>query len=511
MSAPHYGDFPTSATVYMVFDSFAATTGASSATSNFVAGDVVIFKDGSTTQRTSSAGITATTSFDTNTGLNMVAIDTSDNTDAGFYAAGHEYQVAVADVTIDTQTVRFWLGTFSIERANGILALIKARTPNAAAGASGGLLISGSNSGTTTLAALTVTGTLTVSDGIAVSRSSANTSAVTFTGNGTGHGFSITSGSGATGNGINVTSSATNGNGVNAAGAGTGDAIKATGGATGNALELIGGGTSGDGMKVTTTSGHGINLAPVGTSKHGFFATGGNGGTSDGMSLVAGTGGVALRAANLATSTDITNAVWDEARASHTTAGSFGQGVASVQGNVTGSVASVTGNVGGNVTGSVGSVATGGIAAASFAAGAIDAAAIAANAIGASEIADGAIDAATFAASAIDSTAIAAGAITSAKFAAGAIDATAIAADAIGSSELASTAANEIADAILARNVSGGSSAGRTVSQALHILRNKRAIAAGTLTVYDTDDSTTSWTASVSTTAGNPIDSIDPA
>jgi hypothetical protein len=56
----------------------------------------------------------------------------------------------------------------------------------------------------------------------------------------------------------------------------------------------------------------------------------------------------------------IADAVWDEARADHVTAGSFGQGVASVQGNVTGSVASVTGAVGsvtGNVTGSVGSLA----------------------------------------------------------------------------------------------------------------------------------------------------------
>ncbi|MBF9641242.1 hypothetical protein IAI27_11180, partial [Streptococcus pseudopneumoniae] len=44
------------------------------------------------------------------------------------------------------------------------------------------------------------------------------------------------------------------------------------------------------------------------------------------------------------------------------------------------------------------------------------------------------------------------------------------------------------ADALLGRNVSGGSSTGRTVKQALHVLRNKSAVAAGTLTVYDTDD-----------------------
>lgn len=55
---------------------------------------------------------------------------------------------------------------------------------------------------------------------------------------------------------------------------------------------------------------------------------------------------------------EIADAVWDEPRSGHTSAGTFGQGVASVQGNVTGSVGSVTGNVGGNVTGSVGSVAS---------------------------------------------------------------------------------------------------------------------------------------------------------
>ncbi len=52
-------------------------------------------------------------------------------------------------------------------------------------------------------------------------------------------------------------------------------------------------------------------------------------------------------------------AIWDVARLGHSTAGTFGEGVASIQGNVTGSVGSVTGAVGsvaGSVTGSVGSV-----------------------------------------------------------------------------------------------------------------------------------------------------------
>ena len=68
------------------------------------------------------------------------------------------------------------------------------------------------------------------------------------------------------------------------------------------------------------------------------------------------------------------------------------------------------------------------------------------------------------------------------------------------------------ADALLGRNVSGGSSTGRTVKQALHVLRNKSAVAAGTLTVYDTDDATSSWTATVSSdAAADPITGIDPA
>jgi hypothetical protein len=69
----------------------------------------------------------------------------------------------------------------------------------------------------------------------------------------------------------------------------------------------------------------------------------------------------------------VTDEVWDEARAGHVGAGSFGEGVASVQGNVTGSV--------GSVTGSVGSVAAGGITAASIATDAIDADAVAADAV----------------------------------------------------------------------------------------------------------------------------------
>jgi len=74
----------------------------------------------------------------------------------------------------------------------------------------------------------------------------------------------------------------------------------------------------------------------------------------------------------------------------------------------------------------------------------------------------------------------------------------------------------QIADAILDRDMATGTDSGsptvRTVRQALRFLRNKWAVSAGTLTVKKEDDSTTSWTSTVSTDAGAvPIVGSDPA
>lgn len=137
---------------------------------------------------------------------------------------------------------------------------------NAAPGASGGLLISGSNSGTTTLGALTITGAtthtgataytgaVTMAAGLAITQSTSNASAFSAVGNGTGHGISATSGSGATGNGINAAAASTNGNGVNFAGTGTGSGERAVGGATGQGVSMVGGATSGLGLGISYTA-----------------------------------------------------------------------------------------------------------------------------------------------------------------------------------------------------------------------------------------------------------------
>lgn len=69
----------------------------------------------------------------------------------------------------------------------------------------------------------------------------------------------------------------------------------------------------------------------------------------------------------------------------------------------------------------------------------------------------------------------------------------------------------EAADALLGRNVAGGSSSGRTVKEALYFLRNKWTAISGTLTVYGTDDTTAAWTSALTQTAGNPVSASDPA
>lgn len=88
---------------------------------------------------------------------------------------------------------------------------------------------------------------------------------------------------------------------------------------------------------------------------------------------------------------------------------------------------------------------------------------------------------------------------------------TATAADVV----LTASERNAIADALLDRDMSTGADSGspttRTVRQALRANRNKVSIAGGTMTVTKEDDTTTSWTAAITTTAGDPISGIDPA
>ena len=108
----HLGDFPTGATVRLPWNTNAAD---GSSVTRATDGSIRIYKDSSLTQRSSSAGITDSEDYDGITGVHLLTIDLADNTDAGFYAAGHDYQVLLVAATIDGQTVNAWLGAFSIQ------------------------------------------------------------------------------------------------------------------------------------------------------------------------------------------------------------------------------------------------------------------------------------------------------------------------------------------------------------------------------------------------------------
>ncbi len=207
---------------------------------------------------------------------------------------------------------RYLLGTaFATPATAGIIdANVKNINNTAAAtpGASGGVLISGSNAGTTTLGALTVTGVTThtgatvytanvsYADGITVAApSTTDRAGLSITGNGAGAGIIVTGG--ATGNGVTVSAGATSGHGIISTATGTSNnGLKIVGSpTTGDGLLAVGGSTSGNGVSITTTSGHGISSVATGTTKHGIHAAGGAT-TSHGLNLVGGGAGHGLLA-----------------------------------------------------------------------------------------------------------------------------------------------------------------------------------------------------------------------
>lgn len=109
------GDFHVGATVRFMWNT-GNTSGAS--ITRDTNGTIRIYKNNSTTERSSSNGITDTEDFDSLTGLHQCVIDTSDNTDSGFYAAGNDYFVVIQGTIIDGQTINACLAKFSIENQN---------------------------------------------------------------------------------------------------------------------------------------------------------------------------------------------------------------------------------------------------------------------------------------------------------------------------------------------------------------------------------------------------------
>jgi hypothetical protein len=342
-------------------------------------------------------------------------VDLADNSTAGFYASGSQYWVVVSSITVDAGTISFIAATFRIGYPDAILnttiATLASQTSftltagpaeddalngcvvcihDVASAVQSGFAVVSDYTGSTktvTLAAGT-TFTAAATDNIAVFPP-ANPKwfgATAVTGRDIGASVLLSSGTG-TGQ-VSLSSGTVTAGTVSDK---TGYSLTATTG-LGNQTANITGNLSGSVGSVTGAVGSvgsgGITSA---TFASGAITAGAIAADAIGASELAADAASEIGTAVWATATRtltantnlndptaaaIADAVWDEARSGHTSAGSFGQGVASVQGNVTGSTASI---------------AAAGITSTSFDTGAITATAIAADAIGASELATDAV------------------------------------------------------------------------------------------------------------------------
>lgn len=112
----YLGDFKVGATVNFNFTTHATAGGAVAPSSPFEAADVLIYKNASATQRSSTNGVVPVSPFDSIVGLHHFSIDLADDSDSGFYAAGNDYAVILSpDETVDSQTVVRVVASFSIE------------------------------------------------------------------------------------------------------------------------------------------------------------------------------------------------------------------------------------------------------------------------------------------------------------------------------------------------------------------------------------------------------------
>lgn len=108
--------YNTSELVTVFFTTNAASGAAVAPSTAFEAADVILYKNNSATQRTSTSGWTMVSPFDSLTGQHLITFDLTDNTDAGFYAAGSRYQPVLSPdtETVDSQTVIADLDRFKI-------------------------------------------------------------------------------------------------------------------------------------------------------------------------------------------------------------------------------------------------------------------------------------------------------------------------------------------------------------------------------------------------------------
>lgn len=413
------GDFRVNATVRLVWNTNAVAGESITRATN---GSIRIYKNGSTTERTSSAGITDTEDFDTLTGVHHLSIDLSDNTDAGFYAAGNDYFVVLQGATIDGKAINAALASFSIENRNpqvdvtkfgGTAGTFSGGRPEVNATHWGGTAVASANVRANLVQILgtapteggggRLAGAFTTLFDVAapvLTTASVNQTGDSFARLGAPAGASISAdvaGVQSDTNDIQTRLPAALVGGRMDSDVGALQANVITSAAIATAAFNSSKFNADTGFKAVRTGAAQAGAASTITLDTGASATNdfynnmlivltANTGAGQARAISDYVGGTKVATVDRAwiTNPDATTtfailpaaSAWDHLRADHAVSGSFGEGVASVQGNVTGNVAgstgsvtgavgsvtgsvgSVTGDVGGNVVGSVGSLAT---------------------------------------------------------------------------------------------------------------------------------------------------------
>ena len=104
----YYGDIIEDDTIEMGFNTF-NSSGASVTVTNLADTDIHVHKDGGLTQTTT--GATVAIDYDGITGNHLITIVTTD----AFYVTGSNYEVRLEGITVDSQTINAFIGSFSIE------------------------------------------------------------------------------------------------------------------------------------------------------------------------------------------------------------------------------------------------------------------------------------------------------------------------------------------------------------------------------------------------------------
>lgn len=142
----HLGDFDASTIVYGKFTTFRPSTGAAYTLGGTPA--LSVYKDNSTTQSTT--GVTLTADFDTVTGLNHFAIDTS--ADGTFYSAGSFFDIVITTGTVDSvSVVGSVVASFTIRKNSALKPTTAGRTLDVSTGGEAGVDWANVGSPTTTV------------------------------------------------------------------------------------------------------------------------------------------------------------------------------------------------------------------------------------------------------------------------------------------------------------------------------------------------------------------------